>query len=253
MAGEGKRFKEGGYNIPKPLIPVSGKPMIIKAADSLPKSDKWIFICRKEHIADFKIDQVLNDYASSVKVLSVDKLTEGQASTCLLAKDLINNEKELTIGACDNGMIWDRAKFEKLKNEADCLIWTFRNNTAVKKKPEAYGWVVTDDEGNALKTSVKIPISDNPMKDHAIIGTFWFKRGNIFVDAAESMIKNNDRINNEFYVDQCINYVIKAGYKVKVFEVEKYICWGTPEDLEKFQYWEEFFSKYDENLNKKEA
>lgn len=252
MAGEGKRFKDAGYKIPKPLILVSGKLMIIKAADSLPIADKWIFVCRKEHIADYGIDKVLKAYAHNVVIIAVDKLTEGQANTCLLAKDLINNDEELLIGACDNGMIWNKNEFEKLRKEADCLVWTFRNNVAVKNKPQAYGWVIVDDKDNISKISVKIPISDNPIKDHAIVGTFWFKKGKIFIEAVENMIKKNIKVNNEFYVDSVINEVIESGYRTKVFEIEKYICWGAPDDLKRYQYWEEFFKKYNFNgLSKK--
>jgi hypothetical protein len=61
------------------------------------------------------------------------------------------------------------------------------------------------------------------------------------VDAAEEMISSNKRINNEFYVDECINNLIKSGLKVKVFEVDKYICWGTPNDLKIYEYWQSFF------------
>ncbi len=247
MAGEGKRYKNAGYVIPKPLISVSEKPMVVMAAESLPKADKWIFICRKEHIDNYKIDETLKSYFSNSEIIAVDKITEGQASTCLLVKDIINNNEELLIGACDNGMIWDNRKLEELKKEADCLVWTFRNNVAVKKKPQAYGWVVVDKKNNILKISVKIPISDNPINDYAIVGTFWFKKGKIFIEAAENIIRKNIRINNEFYADSVINEVIAAGYKAKVFEVEKYICWGTPDDLRKYQYWESFFAKYNPN------
>lgn len=250
LAGEGKRFKDENHTTPKPLILVSGKPMVIQAAHALPKAEKWIFVCRREHVIDYKLDETIRSYYPDAKIIVVDALTEGQASTCLLAKELINNDEELIIGACDNGMIWNKKKFEETKQDTDCLVWTYRNNTTVKKKPEAYGWVVVDENNNVKKTSVKIPISNTPMKDHAIAGAFWFKKGNIFVSAAEEMIEKNDKVNGEFYIDQCINYVVSAGLRVKIFEVEKYICWGTPEDLKKFQYWESFFKKYDESLNK---
>ena len=57
---------------------------------------------------------------------------------------------------------------------------------------------------------------------------------------AEKMIAKNRRINNEFYVDECINELIEIGLKVKVFEVDKYICWGTPNDLRTYEYWQGF-------------
>ena len=147
------------------------------------------------------------------------------------------------IGACDNGMIWDEEKFEAIKQNSDCLIWTFRNNVTVVPKPNQYGWVKTDDQLNATKVSVKIPISDNPIRDHAVVGSFWFKRGKDFVTAVNKMIKKDRRINNEFYVDEAINELIEAGLKVKVFEIEKYICWGTPNDLKTFEYWQSYFNQ----------
>ena len=246
MAGEGSRFKLDGYSDPKPLIKVSGKPMVCLASDFLPVARQWIYICRKGHVEEFQIDQVLKQNNPNALILSVDKLTEGQASTCLLAKDFINNDEELMIAASDNGMIWENEKFESLKNEYDCLVWTFRNNVTVNENPKAYGWVVVNEENTVMKVSVKVPISDHYINDHAIVGAFWFKKGSLFVDAAESMIKKNRRVNNEFYVDESINELVEKGFKVGVMEIDHYICWGTPNDLKTFEYWQSFFdrSKY---------
>ena len=62
MAGLGKRFVDDGYNVPKPLIEIDGLPMVVQAAITLPPADKWIFICREEHIREYGIDQILNSY-----------------------------------------------------------------------------------------------------------------------------------------------------------------------------------------------
>ena len=40
-----------------------------------------------------------------------------------------------------------------------------------------------------------------------------------------------------------VGELLELGYKVKVFEVEDYICWGTPDDYETFVYWQSFFHK----------
>ena len=176
--------------------------------------------------------------------MSVDYLTEGQASTCLLAKDSVNPEQALHIAACDNSMVYDREKFANLfaDKTVDAVIWTFKGNPTVTTNPKAYGWVKTDDNQRATGVSCKIPISDSPINDHAVVGAFSFRKASVFFDAVEKMIKGNRRVNNEFYVDECMNLLIESGLNVKVFQIDHYICWGTPSDLLTFEYWQRFFN-----------
>ena len=107
-----------------------------------------------------------------------------------------------------------------------------------------------NDKDEITGLSIKKAISDTPMNDHAIVATFWFKEGSIFVKSAEKMIQENDRINNEFYVDSVISHLLDLGYSAKVFEIDRYIGWGTPKDYEEYQntikYWKEFV-KEDKN------
>lgn len=242
MAGAGSRFAEKGYKVPKPLLPILNEPMVIKASKALPYSDKSIFILRDFHIKDYQIDVAIKTYFPNSEIIVLDALTEGQASTCLMAKDFINNNEELVIGASDNGMFYDKNKFEELKSKADAIVFTFRNNNSVVEKPQAYGWAIVNEENEIGEMKVKFNMP-NPMKNHAVVGAFWFKHGSDFVFAAENMIQNNRRINNEFYVDECINDLIKMGKKVFALEVNQYICWGTPNDYETFLYWESYFKQ----------
>ena len=141
-------------------------------------------------------------------------------------------DDQLTIGACDNGMGYNTEKFAHLIKKHDALIWTFRNNPAVLKNPKMYGWVKVDEAGKAMGVSCKVPISNDPLNDHAVIGAFSFKKASYFLDCAEKMIENNRRINNEFYLDIVLDECINKVYKVRTFEVDNYICWGTPSDVE---------------------
>ena len=241
MAGAGSRFVEAGYDIPKPLLTIMGTPMVVKAALALPSSDKYIFVVRDFQIKDFQIDQYLKSHFSNSDIIVLDHLTEGQAITCLEAKSLINNDEALLIGASDNGMVYDREAFNEVRKDTDAVVFTFRNNPSVLAKPQAYGWVQVNQSNEVENVSVKVPISNTPMHDHAVVGAFWFRKGSMFVEAAEHMVANNKRINNEFYVDECINDLIELGYKVKAFEIEHYVCWGTPNDYETFNYWEEYY------------
>ncbi len=106
-----------------------------------------------------------------------------------------------------------------------------------------YGWLNVDHNDFVTSASIKKPISTTPEKDHAIVGTFYFKKMKYFLDAVKSLYVNNNRVNNEFYVDSCAEELIKLGKKVKVFEVDHYICWGTPDDFRTYNYWQSFFHK----------
>jgi len=235
LAGDGQRFLDAGYRTPKPLIDINGLPMVVRAAKSLPPADQWVFLCRKSHITNARIDRKLIKHFPGALVLSVDCLTEGQASTCLLARDYLQPDDQLTIGACDNGMEYDQQEFNQLIKKYDALIWTFRNNAAVLQNPQMYGWVPVDASGKATGVSCKEPISDTPLKDHAVVGAFSFKKACYFLECADLMIKKERRINNEFYLDVVLDECVLNGYNVLPFEVNDYNCWGTPQDLVRYK------------------
>jgi len=77
---------------------------------------------------------------------------------------------------------------------------------------------------------------------HVIIGTMFFRKAKYFIDGLHKNYNENIRTNEEFYVDDVINQNIKDNLNVKVFEVDNYICWGTPDDYETYLYWLDFFT-----------
>jgi NDP-sugar pyrophosphorylase family protein len=245
LAGRGSRFAKVGYKEPKPLIDVSGKPMIIQAANSLPNSQNHIFVTLQEHLDSYQLEDTLkNEYPNS-QIVSINEVTEGQAITCSLGLKDADPNSSLLVAATDNGMIYDKEKYQKLiENETvDAIIFTFRHHVSSQNNPQMYGWVKTDDKQNATGVSVKVPISDDPYNDHAIVGTFWFKKVEYFNNALDNLLDKNIKVNGEYYVDSLMGELIKLGLNVKVFEVEDYICWGTPDDYETFVYWQSFFHK----------
>jgi NDP-sugar pyrophosphorylase family protein len=245
LAGRGSRFAKVGYNKPKPLIDVSGKPMIIQAANSLPNSENHIFVTLKEHLKNFPLKNTLKNEYPDTTIIPINNVTEGQAITCSLGLKDVSKKASLLVAATDNGMIYDHLKYQQLIKDknVDAIIFSFRHHISSKNNPEMYGWVKTDHKENAIGVSVKVPISDTPYEDHAIVGTFWFRRVELFEKALQNLIDKNVRVNGEYYVDSLLSELIELGYKVKVFEVDDYICWGTPNDYETFVYWQSFFHK----------
>lgn len=258
MAGSGRKFKDAGYKTHQIALPVfdrhTGKklPMVVCAAMDLPGVEddgkNIIFVDRTFH-KESGIEDRIRRYFPGAKFITTQELTNGQASTCLLAKEYLNADSELLIAGADNGMVCDIDKLNDLRHDCDVIVFTYRHNESVLHDPSAYGWMITDIGGNIKDVSVKRPISENPMNDHAVVSSFWFRTADIFIQAAERMIFENDRINNEFYVDESVKHAIRLGYSAKVFEISRYIGWGTPKDYELYQltydYWRGFLDKID--------
>ena len=231
MAGEGLRFKKKGYKVPKPLIEVDGQPMFVGAANSLPDADLFIFICLESHVKRFSINKIIKFFFPKSEIIVLKKKTSGQATTCLRAANRLNNNDILTIGSCDNSMKYNKNLFESKLKKSDLVVWTFKDKKIVKKNPNMYGYVKTDNKGNILKVDCKKKLSNCPWKDHTIIGTFSFKKAKTFIEYTKKLLKIKYKVNNEFYLDSVAEICVKSELNVKANLVKKYYGWGTPLDL----------------------
>lgn len=258
MAGAGQRFADAGYTIHKPAIMTADrttgqeKPMVVCATKDLPgvaaDGSNVIYVDRNFHQTD-GVEDAIRAWYPQAAFITVDHLTEGQACTCMLAEPYLDPEQPLLIAGCDNGMDIDRDAFDALTKECDCIVFTYRHNEAVLANPNAYGWMIADADGNITGTSIKKAISDRPMEDPAVVATFWFRRAAVFIEATKKMIAENDRINDEFYVDQTVKHVLDLGYRAKIFDIDRYVGWGTPADYEGYQKTWNYFKAFMEDKN----
>ncbi len=244
MAGAGSRFFNVGYTIPKPLLNIENKPMIINAVDCLPQTSNKIFICQDEHLTKYKIKDSILEHFPESKIIGIDYVTDGQACTCEIAiiNSNIDLEKPILISACDNGVYYDINKYNELVEDSnvDIIIWSFSNNPTSQLYPHMYAWIDVDLNNNIKRVSVKKPFDDCVNK-YAIIGTMLFKKCKYFKEGLEYIYKHNIKTNNEYYIDNLIEPLVKMGYRAKIFNVDNYLCWGTPNDYKTYNYWYDYF------------
>lgn len=250
MAGLGQRFSNEGYTLTKPLIPVSGLPMVAQATRDLPPAQQHAFVLRADMPGYEDVTKELRTLYPSATITTIDRVTEGQACTALIGLNALEEKPEaisspITIGACDNGALYNPAAFEKLFSDpsVDVIVWGIRGYPNATRHPQMFGWIDADEKGIIRNISVKKPLRA-PESDPIVLGTFTFRNADDFRRALEQLIANDGRVNGEFYIDSLINDAIALGKKCCVFEVENYLCWGTPNDLRTFEYWQSCFHKW---------
>lgn len=231
MAGHGGRFSKAGYEDPKPLISVNGKPMIEVVIDNLrPSSDhRFIFICQAEHVKNYPLRALLEEKTPGCKIVEVSKVTEGAACTVLLAKELINNQDQLMIANCDQFIDVDINKYLTVLDDpsVDGLIMT------MKAYDNKWSFIKLNE-----KNEITLVVEKEVVSDEATVGIYNYQRGSDFVEAAEKMIAKNLRVNNEFYVAPAYNEMITDGKTIKHFNIgslgKGMHGLGTPDDLTQF-------------------
>lgn len=247
MAGLGQRFVDQGYADPKPLIDVLGRTMIEQSMRCLPATDQRVLIARAEHARDPRFLETL-DRIGNAKVIELAKLTEGQAITAEIGVAEIaklDPARPVLIAPCDTGYLYDPKTWLALEaaGDADLIVWTARAHLPAIWRPHMYGWI-KNENGWATAAAVKKIIDGVPIQDQEVVtGTFWFKSAAFFQEQVAALVAANDRVNNEFYIDTIARRMIADGKKVRVFTVDKYIPWGTPEELKTFFYWNDVHRK----------
>ncbi|MGQ9806147.1 MAG: glycosyltransferase family 2 protein [Chlorobiales bacterium] len=233
MAGRGSRFQKEGYELPKPLIPVLGKPMIQVVINNLRpnRPHRFIFICLQEHLEKYNVAEKLKTWAGDdTEIVTVNQVTEGAACTVLLAKDFINNDDPMMIANSDQWVDIDINDYLNAmdKAQADGMIMTMWADD-----PK---WsFVRFNEAKEITEVVEKEVVSN----EATVGIYNYKRGKDFVEAAERMIAKNFRVNGEFYVAPAYNEMIAAGKKLITYNIGKeadgMYGLGIPSDLKLFE------------------
>ena len=229
MAGEGRRFREAGYDLPKMLIQAKGKTLLEWSIDSLPLHlcSRLIFVAQKKHEDEFQLSEKIRSiYGTGVRSLHfkfIDKLTRGQSETACLAKGLVNLSQPLLVFNIDTQFSSSSLEKNLLRKDIDGVLGGFYS-----EEPR-FSFAALSEEGFVTRTTEKEPISSN-----ALTGLYHFTYPQDFFDAAESAFAKNETTKGEFYVAPLYNYLVAKGRKLIVDIAEEVNILGTPEELELF-------------------
>lgn len=225
MGGNGSRFTQSGFHLPKPLIPIYGKPFFYWATMSILKFNKVIdltFVVLKDHIENFSIDVKIHEFFPEAKIVVLEEVLNGPVLTCLRGIQEIDDSYPLLFNDCDHlfksSDFNEACKLGEIDNLNGGLI-TFRSNL-----PQ-YSYVKYDENNVVCGTIEKVVASDS-----AICGAYLFRNAELFKKVAAKYLANCKY--KEFFVSGMYNEMAKLDGAIGIFSTDYHIPFGIPEEYE---------------------
>lgn len=231
MGGVGSRFKKAGFKIPKYMIEAKGKTLFEWSLISLNGyrdiADKYIFIVMQDewvNVDDFIEQKCRESGIENYQVIVIDYLTDGQATTAMLAKQYWDKENSLLIYNIDTYV--EAGEMNSAELKGDGFIPCFY------AEGDHWSFVRTDENGKAVEIKEKKRISDN-----CTLGAYYFKTCGLFEELYEKYYsKDENLVNGEKYVAPLYNCLLKQGGEIYISNIDpqKVHVLGTPEELKVF-------------------
>ena len=221
MAGRGSRLRPHTLTVPKPLIPVAGKPIVHRLVSDIAKVlgepvEEIAFILGDPAFFGEDVVESLKTLASELgakgTIYRQDKpLGTGHAIMC--AKDSLSGPAVI---AYADTLI--RADFN-LDKEADAVIWVKQVDA-----PEAYGVVKLNDK-NEIVELVEKP--QEFVSDLAVIGIYYFKDVGVLKDQLQYVLDNQIINGGEYQINDGIKGMMKQGKIFKTGQVDEWMDCGN--------------------------
>jgi NDP-sugar pyrophosphorylase family protein len=245
MSGAGERFRRSGYGVPKPMIPVDGKPMIAHVIDLFPGATGILFICSREHLADASLGmaEAIRRHHPSARIVAIEPHERGPVHAVLAAARAVDPHRPTIVNYCDFSCVWDYGDFVRFVGETGCdgAIPAYRGFHPHSLGSTYYAYV--RERGLWIDAiQEKQPFTAAPMQEFASSGTYYFRSGALMLDCFGAAVARGLRTGGEFYASLAYRPLLERGGRVAVYELQHFLQWGTPEDLEAYLAYSRLFA-----------
>lgn len=219
MAGLGKRMRPHTLSVPKPLLPIAGKPIVHRLVEDIAKVcpeqiDNIGFIIHPSFGKDVEesLKTIARDVGATGKIYYQEQAF-GISHALLFAKELFKGK--IIVAFADTLF---KADF-KLDTNRDGIIWVQQVSD-----PSQFG-VVRINEKSEITELVEKPA--NFVSDLAIIGIYFFKDGDALAREMQYLIDNDIKDKGEFQFTSALQNLTKKGARLVPGQVTEWLDCGN--------------------------
>jgi glucose-1-phosphate thymidylyltransferase len=219
MAGRGSRLRPHTLTIPKPLIPIAGKPIVHRLVEDIAgvinqEIVEIAFIIHKDFGKQVEIDLIaIAEKLGSRGTIYYQNEALGTAHAIMCAKESMQGP--IVVAYADTLF---RADFT-LDTTADSVIWVKQ-----VEDPSAFG-VVQLNENNQIVDFVEKP--KEFVSDLAIIGIYYFKSGETLRSELQYLLDNNVIKGGEYQLTDALENMKQKGMKFVPGKVDEWMDCGN--------------------------
>jgi len=225
IGGKGERFSKCGYQEPKPLIPIFGKPMILHVIDHLSfgKDDQLIII----HYKLDPIEAIIKAKYPNTQFVRLSYQTSGAAETVAIGlKSILDYTKPVMLLDCDTFYTCDVISLYRKTSHISAVFYTKTDDTN-----PIFSYINLDATGQIVEIAEKRRISSN-----ANTGVYCFSDARELAKYASHVVENNVTFNGECYTSCIIDQMIQKNIPFIGIEIDtKHVFnLGTPQQLNSY-------------------
>jgi glucose-1-phosphate thymidylyltransferase len=222
MAGRGSRLRPQTLTVPKPLIPIAGKPIVQRIVEdfnaSFPNAIEEIAFV----IGDFgaAVEKQLQEIAALVGArcsLYRQEQPLGPAHAIWCARESLDGE--CLVVFADTLF---KADF-RFDLQEDGIIWVQKVDN-----PSSFG-VVTTDSNNYIQAFVEKP--QEFVSDKAIVGIYYFRDGQNFRQEVDYLISNNILDKGEFQITSVLENMKNRSIRFRSAEIDEWLDCGNKDNV----------------------
>ena len=219
MAGRGSRLRPHTLTIPKPLIPVAGKPIVHRLVEDIAgvlnqDIDEVAFIIHESFGKQVEKDLIaIAEKLGAKGTIYYQNEALGTGHAIMCAKDSLSGPAVI---AYADTLI--RADFD-LDTPADSVIWVKQVD-----EPEAFGVVNLNDNGEIIELVEK---PQEFVSDLAVIGIYYFKDVAVLKNELQLVIDNNIIHGGEYQINDGIKQMMEKGMKFVPGKVDEWMDCGN--------------------------
>jgi NDP-sugar pyrophosphorylase family protein len=229
----------------RPLAMVNGRTAIEHVTSMFPGTADFIFVCSRAQLEQADFASGLRRAVPTARIVPIEPHTLGPVYSTLRAAEVIENETPVIVSRCDFVAQCDFTRFRRTAAQQgwDGAVMAHRGF-----HPQGRRWKCATYLRHANRRLLEVRngygSASEEAREYAASGIYYFRTGAILKHYLHRAVALGLSTEGEYRVGLPYNLMVQDGLDVYVHELDYLASWSTPEELEEYSRWSEYFAHW---------